>query len=254
MPFDPMVLLAALPAVLLVGIGKGGFGGAIGFAATPMLALVIPPAQALGLMLPLLMLMDVAALRAFWRRWEWLDLRQIMAGMALGVALGWALFGFLSPAGMRLGIGALALGFVGWRISTRLGARPPASTAPAPRRAVICGAVSGVASFVAHAGGPPVAVHLLPRGFDKTTLQGTMVAAFAFVNLIKLPPYVGLGLIGTDTLLLSAILAPAAYGGIRFGVWLHGRVRQAAFERIVELGLVLAGLKLVHDGWAGLGG
>ena len=254
MPVDPVVLVAALPAVLLAGVGKGGFGGAIGFAATPLLALAIPPAQALGLMLPLLMLMDVAALRAFWRRWTQPDLGQLMLGMVAGIALGWALFDLLSPAGMRLAIGALALGFVAYRTATRLGLRPPSSTAPAPVRGAVCGAISGLIGFVAHAGGPPVAIHLLPRGFDKTTLQATMVAAFAFLNLLKLPPYLALGLVGSETLTLAVLLAPVAYGGIRLGVFLHGRVRQAAFERIVEIGLIFAGAKLVWDGWRGLGG
>jgi uncharacterized membrane protein YfcA len=83
-------------------------------------------------------------------------------------------------------------------------------------------------------------------------LQGTMVAAFAFVNAVKLPLYVGIGLIGGDTLLTALALAPAAYAGIRLGVWLHGRVRQAAFDRILEIGLALAGARLVWDGAAGL--
>jgi uncharacterized membrane protein YfcA len=99
-----------------------------------------------------------------------------------------------------------------------MGWRPPGSTAPAPRRAVGWGVVAGLTSFVAHAGGPPVAMHLLPRGLDKTTLQATIVGAFAFVNVLKVPPYVGLGLIRQETVILALALAPAAYLGIRLGV------------------------------------
>jgi uncharacterized membrane protein YfcA len=248
MPFDPAILIAALPALLVAGIGKGGFGGAAGFAATPLMALALGPRDAVGVMLPLLMVMDAAALRAFWGRWVATDLRPLMLGLAVGTALGWALFDALSPAAMQLAIGALALGFVVQRVAQRRGWRPAGSAAPAPRRAAFWGAAAGLTSFVAHAGGPPVAMHLLPRGLDKTALQATMVAAFAFVNALKLPVYVELGLVRRETLILALALAPAAYAGIRLGVWLHGRVRQEAFDRIVVVGLALAGAKLAWDG------
>jgi len=48
---DPAFLAAAFIAVLLVGLAKGGFSG-IGMAATPLLALTMPPLQALAILLP----------------------------------------------------------------------------------------------------------------------------------------------------------------------------------------------------------
>ena len=40
---DPWFYAAALPAVILVGLSKGGFGGAMGFVGVPLMALVMPP-------------------------------------------------------------------------------------------------------------------------------------------------------------------------------------------------------------------
>lgn len=252
MGFDPVLFAVAIPAMLLAGISKGGFGGAGAFTAAPLMALAMPVKDAVGVMLPLLILMDMAALRAFWGRWAQPDARALMLALAAGTAIGWALFDRLSPAALQLAIGAVALGFVAFRAAQRLGWRPEGDPAFSPVRTGFWGVVAGVTSFVAHAGGPPVAMCLLPRRLDKKVYQATVVAAFAFVNLLKVAPFVDLGLIRSETLLLGLALAPMAYAGIRLGVWLHDRVAQALFERIVVVGLAATGLKLAWDGWRAL--
>lgn len=47
---DPLFYLAAIPAVVLTGLSKGGLGAAFGLAAVPILALVVSPIRAAGLM------------------------------------------------------------------------------------------------------------------------------------------------------------------------------------------------------------
>ena len=59
---DPWFYAAAVPALLLIGISKGGFGGGFGTVGVPMLALVIPPTQAAAILLPVLALMDLLGL------------------------------------------------------------------------------------------------------------------------------------------------------------------------------------------------
>ena len=51
---DPWFYAAALPAVILVGLSKGGFGGAMGFIGVPLMALVMSPVQAAAILLPIL--------------------------------------------------------------------------------------------------------------------------------------------------------------------------------------------------------
>ena len=49
---DPLFYLLAIPAVIMLGLSKGGFAG-LGMVATPMLALVMPPLQGAAILLPL---------------------------------------------------------------------------------------------------------------------------------------------------------------------------------------------------------
>ncbi len=247
MELDLVFFAAAVPAIALAGISKGGFETAGAIVSAPLLALVIDPRLAIGLMLPLLMLMDLASLRAYWRKWSWPEARTLMTGGVLGVAAGWALFGSISADGVRLMIGLIAVGFVAYSLAKRFGLLPE----PPPqalRAGLFWGALAGFTSFVGHAGGPPAAVYMLGRRLAKTPFQATSVVTFWWVNLIKMPPYIALGMFTAETVRAVLILAPVGIGGVLLGAWAHKRVSEAWFFGLAFTLLGLAGLKLIWDG------
>jgi uncharacterized protein len=109
------------------------------------------------------------------------------------------------------------------------------------------GAVSGFASFVSHAGGPPFLVYAAPQKLDAKVFAGTSVLFFAAVNLMKLPPYLLLGQFTRANLTASLALLPLAIVSTLAGVWVVRRVPAAKFYNIV-LGVTGAlGLKLIYD-------
>ena len=250
---DPLFILVSFFAVLIAGIAKGGFGAGAAFASTPLIALVAPPALALSMMLPILILMDAFGLRAYWRKWDWPALKPLIVGATLGIGAGALFFRFVDPAALKIMIGGVALAFVIWR-SLPLPAKPDGR---GPSRsiasALFWGGVSGFTSMTAHAGGPPVAVHLLRTGLDKTTFQATTVAFFAAVNALKIAPFIAIGLISRETLILSLIFAPLAPLGIWLGVLAHRRLPETIFFRLVIVLLTATALKLIWDGVADLG-
>ena len=121
METGPLFFALAIPAILFAGISKGGFGSNAAFAAAPFLALILEPAQALGIMMPLLMLMDVSALPAYWRKWDRAASRLLIAGGIPGVLAGAALFRVAEPDLIRLAIGAISIGFVIFQVARRRG-------------------------------------------------------------------------------------------------------------------------------------
>ena len=66
---DPLFWLLGIPAVILMGLGKGGFIG-VGTLAIPLMALVVPPVQSAAILLPLLIVMDVVGVWAFRKTWD----------------------------------------------------------------------------------------------------------------------------------------------------------------------------------------
>ena len=242
------VLAVAVPAVLFAGISKAGFGSGASFAGATILALAIPPGQALGIMLPLLMVIDLATLKPYWRRWSWADARLLVLGALPGVALGAWLYRIADPDLFRLLIGGIALAFVAWQGAARAGAiRPPSRGLPAWAGA-LSGMVTGFTSFVSHAGGPPAAVYLLSRGLDKTRFQATTVLVFWLVNLAKFLPYSFLGIFTAETIRMDLLLLPVALLGAWLGVKAHHLVPERLFFAITYVLLTVTGLKLVYDG------
>lgn len=237
----------AVPAVLFAAISKGGFGSGAAFAASPLLALVIEPALAVALMLPLLMMMDVTSLRTYWRQWSWPHARRLMIGAVPGVVLGALFFRTVTPDGLRLLVGGVALSFVAFQFARSRGWVNPGAAFAAPSWGLFWGAVAGFTSFVSHAGGPPAAMYLLGSKLEKTRFQATTVVTFWWVNLIKLPPYFALGMFTAETGLANLILAPVAVGGVLIGAWAHRRISARVFFGITYCLLAATGAKLVFD-------
>ncbi len=235
--------LLAPVAVMFAGVSKAGFGSGAAFASAVVLALILPPAQALGLMLPLLMLIDLATLRPYWRKWSWPDARVLILGGLPGVAGGVALFRVANDDVLRLLIGAVSLGFVIWQVWPRAVARQKMPV----WAGLLAGAVAGFTSFVSHAGGPPAAVYLLSRGLSKTAYQASTVLAFWAINIAKFVPYAFLGVFTFETLRAGAILAPFALFGAWVGVKLHHAVSERVFFALTYALLTITGVKLIFD-------
>ncbi len=248
--FDAMFFVFAIPAVVFAGVSKGGFGSGAAFASAAILALVVEPGMALALMLPLLMLIDVAALKPYWGRWNLNAALLLIAGGLPGVALGAWLYTSVDADAMRVLIGAVAVGFVLWQLRARLGLRVAAAR-PLPRAAgLAAGLAVGFTSFVSHAGGPPAAVYLLSLKLRKTEYQASTVLIFWAINIAKAVPYAGLGMFTRETLMLDLMLAPFALLGAWLGVKLHHGIPERWFFALTYVLLVVTGSKLIWDGLA----
>lgn len=247
---DPLFYLVAVPAVLLFGISKGGFGGGLGVVAVPLMALVISPVQAAGILLPILCLMDLFSLWAYRGKWIGPELRVLVPASMIGIALGTALFGYMSPSVVRLIVGVVALLFtLHWMYRHRL---QGASVREYPRSlGVPAAAAAGFTSFIAHSGGAPLSMYLLRRRLNRTEFVATTVFFFAVLNYVKLVPYAWLGQLNTENLVTSLFLTPLAPIGVGIGVWLHRRVSDNWFFSFVYILLFIVGLKLIYDGLFG---
>lgn len=243
---DPWFYAAAIPAVVLTGISKGGFAGGFGTLSVPLMALTIGPAQAAGILLPILIAMDMVGLYAYRGIYDWPNVRALVPGAALGIGFGALTFGLISDNVIRLVLGIIAIAFAVYSLWPRTAAlqAPIKGWLSGP----VWGGVAGFTSFVAHAGGPPFQIHMLPQRLDKTLFVGTSVIVFTLINLMKLPPYFMLGQLSGGNLATSAVLLPLAVVGVLLGVWLHKLVPERPFYFICYGLLLPVGAKLIYDG------
>jgi uncharacterized membrane protein YfcA len=242
---DPWFYAVAIPAVLLMGLSKSGFGGGFGALAVPLMALTIPVPQAAAIMLPLLAVMDVMGLAALIRHVDRGLIKLLVPAGLLGTAVGTALFGVLPSQAVAGVVGAITLAFLAIRVVF-----PPRPEAHVPSKPLGfgLGIVSGFTSFVAHAGAPPVNFYVMPMRLTPVVFTATMAVFFAVVNASKWVPYAWLGLIDTRNMLTSLALAPFAPIGVWVGVKYVKRMSPVLFYRLVHWGMFLTGAKLLWDG------
>jgi len=246
---DPAFVAVAIIAVLITGVSKGGFGG-MALLAVPLMSLVIPPIQAAGIMLPIMIPMDVMSVWMYRKAWDRRNLTILIPAATIGITIGGLTARWVNDDIVRLLVGMIAVTFIAYRV---LGARLRSETPkeqPEPSRALglFWGACSGFTSFLAHAGSPPYQVYVLPQRLPKEIYAGTSVIFFATANAIKLVPYGMLGQFSTGNLSVSLFLLPLVPIGVVIGRWLNRRLREDVFYAIVMTAIFLVGVRLIWDG------
>lgn len=251
MPTDFVFYAAAVTAVILVGLSKGGLGGAFGLMGVPVLSLVISPVQAAAIMLPIMIVMDIAGLWVWRHHYDATTLKIMLPGAVLGIGIGWLTAEFVTADIIRLIVGIIAILFVLRYAYDRYRSRAGNQDAPRQQnraKGSFWATISGFTSFVTHAGGPPFQLYTLPLRLDPKTYTGTSTRYFAVVNAIKVLPYFALGQFDTANLTTSAVLLPLAPIATFSGAWVVKRLHPEVFYPLMYLMILATGLKLVADG------
>ncbi|MEX2545289.1 MAG: sulfite exporter TauE/SafE family protein [Phycisphaeraceae bacterium] len=242
-------------AALLIGIAKAGFGGGVGVAAVPLMAVALPTEQTIGVMLPVLIFADLFSVAHHRRNDSRLHLRWLLTGAALGIVGGTGVLILLRQtaafnASLNIIIGGVCLLFVVIQCYRLAGGSVPhiPTHAGAGR---VAGFAAGFVSTITHAAGPVITIYLLEQKLAKKLLVGTAVM-FAFAgNLMKLPTYFGLALINPTTLVQSLWVLPLVPLGTTAGMWMHHRINERAFSIIMYVGAALAAGHMLYSAWHG---
>lgn len=239
-------ILAALVATIIVGLTKGGLVG-VGALAMPVFALGAPPMQAAAILLPILMVQDLIGVWAFRRNWNRHIVAVMLPGCVIGVAGGW-LFAELVAVDMVMAVvGGIAMVFGLWRLWVERGGRIVAASDSPGWVGTLFGIATGFTSQIAHAGGPPFQMWVVPRKLPHIEFAGTTAVLFTIVNWMKVPAYVALGQFSRQNLVIAGWLMPLAIASTFAGVWLVRRISGRLFYVMVNILLVLLGAKLLAE-------
>jgi uncharacterized membrane protein YfcA len=245
--YPPFFWISAIVAIIFLGISKAGFGGGAGFLATPLMSLFIPVADAAALLLVLLIVIDFVMLPHYRHHFHRPSLTVLLAGALVGIVLGAFLFTAFSENErvLRIFIGMIALAYVAYYtfgLADRFNLVESRYFTPL---GIIAGIAAGFTSTLAHAGGPPATIFLLPQKHSKQVFVGTMAILFTIVNLVKLIPYSFLGLLRVGNITTILLLSPFCFIGARIGIYLNRRFDPIWFTRIIYILLFLTGIQLL---------
>jgi len=232
----------AVLASVLVGMSKGGLP-VVGMLSVPIMALVMNPIMAAGMLLPVYVVSDMFGLWAYRREFDARVLKIMLPAAMVGIGIGWATAS-LVPEQLVTGL----IGLIGTVFAANLLFRKrPEGPAKEPKvlPGWFWGAITGFTSFVSHSGAPPYQVYVLPLKQSKTLFAGTSTVMFAVVNAVKLIPYYALGQLSAANLHVAALLMLPAALAVFAGVGLVRVIPQATFFKLVTWALFAVSLRLI---------
>ncbi len=249
MELTTTTIIIAFAGVFLICFMKGAFGGGFAIVGIPLLSTVMDPVTAGGLLAPLFVAMDLYALR-YWKpaTWSKPDLKLLLPGLITGITLGYLLFRVLDRRTIEIVMATITLIFVGlWFVGgAKMMVRPRSA-----RKAIAAGLSSGITTMVAHSGGPPLAMYLLPLGLSKEVYAGTTSLFFTIGNAAKAVPWLLLVRPTTNVWILMVACLVVVPAGVTLGWRLNGRLDQRQLYRACYGLLVVTASKLLWDGVTG---
>jgi uncharacterized membrane protein YfcA len=242
-------ILIALLGVFFIAFMKGAFGGGFAIIGIPMLSIAMDPLTAGALLAPLFIVMDIFALR-YWNpsTWSKQDLAILVPSLAVGIGFGFLALRAIDPRAVAVVMALITLSFTAlWFLSGGQVSVRPRSAA----KAIVAGVSSGVTTMVAHSGGPPLAIYLLPLGMAKEIYAGTTSLFFTAGNAMKVIPWLLIAKPANSVWTLMGICALTIPLGIWAGWTLHKRLDQRQLYRACYGLLVVTSFKLLWDGVSG---
>lgn len=242
MHLDAWGYLFGSVAAVLIGCSKTGMPG-VSLPAVLLMTYAFAGQEILsvGAILPILLAGDVIAALYYRRHTQWKRLWTLLPTVALGMIPGTYIMAVVDHDGFKLILGIMVLGllvmeagrqWLGWQgfqgnwLFT-----------------VLMGLLAGFGTVVGNAAGPAMSVYLLSKGLDKTQFMGAWAWFFLIVNAAKVPIFIGLGTLTSDTLTFSLLMLPFIGLGAFFGRRLLTLISQGVFDTLV---LVLAGVAAVQ--------
>jgi uncharacterized membrane protein YfcA len=233
-------------AALLIGISKAGFGGGTGVLVGPLLTLMLGNArEAVGLMLPLLIVCDILALYPYWKKWDNANVVALVPGAIAGVVLGTFMLGVMSSAVLARTIGALAIAFAILQVYRRWVAKQDKPLVPPWWLGQLVGLGTGFVSTLSHVGGMLTTMYLLAQRLENERFVGTTTAVYFLINLAKIPAYAQQDLLTADVWYRDLPLFPIVLAGVALGVYLNRRVPGIWFSRVILAFVLVTGVWLL---------
>ncbi|MGL3827969.1 sulfite exporter TauE/SafE family protein [Candidatus Pelagibacter communis] len=245
MELNFLFFITVIPAIILYGIAKSGLGGSMTLISIPLMTIVMPLNEALGIVLPILIFSDFIATYKYRKEFDLSTLKLMVPFAAIGVVIGSLTFSYFSEELLKFIIGLMGFLFAGHYFFLKK--NKEAKSEKNFLKGGICSTISGFTSFCVHAGGTPVSIYLLPLRLKKEIYVGTRIIFFTFMNLIKLPFYINLSMTNFVTFKQSVVLFPVAFIGILIGYKLLKIIDEKLFYNVLYALILVSSTKLIFD-------
>lgn len=244
--FDISLLLLIMLAGLLSGFGKTTGLNVLGIFTVTMLSLFLPAKEAVGILLPILLIGDLIAVTYYRKTVVWKHLFSLVPWILVGILIGYFVLWNVDNGQLKILLGYMVLSLNLFQfIRDLMGSRMDQALPNSVWFSAVIGMLAGFATMIGNVAGAVMAVYLLSRRLPKNEFVGTGAWFFLFVNVIKVPFYIHLDMITSKSLLLNTMAIPAVAVGTFVGIKVLPLIPQQMFKWII-LALGTAGaLRLI---------
>jgi uncharacterized membrane protein YfcA len=227
-----------------IGLNKGGLTG-LGILPVLLFAVVLPPRESTGFVLPLLIIGDICAVLRYrhdvlWKLFGWLLLPTLA-----GVVAGYVMLNFIPASIFGPLIGWLILVLIGLQLARSYFGEKLDAFFASHGFGFGMGLLVGIATMLANAAGPIATLYFISVRLAKWNLIGTSAFLFFVINLCKVPFSASLGLTNGLSVELAAMLAPFVVAGFFAGARLAATMPQRIFDRFLLGCTALGALTLI---------
>jgi len=227
----------------LTGLAKTSVGG-LGIIIVPLMAMVFPGKESVGVLLPMLITADIIAVILYRRGTQWKIIARISPFVCAGIAAGAVILYYLPDINFSAYIGGVILVMQCIELLDASN-KVNLSTRTSLPLTVLTGVLAGMFTMVANAAGPLMAVYFLQQRLDKKEFVGTSSMYFLLLNLFKVPFSASLGLITAQSLKMDLFAVPVIIIGAAAGYGFLKLINVTAFRRIIRVLAFAASVKLL---------
>lgn len=231
---DLPTALALLGMVAFAALTQSTAGFGFSLMLVPLLSLLIGPKDTVVTANVLSFVLDIALLSRLRHLVEWRLGIMLFVGALVGMPFGLLLLIWLSPAQLQVLIAVMVILFT---ILLIRGLRLHGSGRSGD---ILAGIVSGILNTSTSMSGPPVVLYLQGKEIPQIRFRATLTAYFGAISLIAVGLLSATGHFDRTVGAASLLAIPALIVGGVAGNWLHYRVPERFFRRLIYAILFLS--------------
>lgn len=241
------MLSAEFVSYLLIGALAGGFiNGFAGFG-TSLFALgwwlqVMPPLQAVAVVLAMSVISGVQGVVAVRRAIQWPRLLRFLLPALIGVPIGLQILEQINADHLKIGVAAFLLTYGGFFTFRR---NLPSLARPTPIVDSSVGFLGGVLGAIAGLSGALPTMWLSMRSWPKEQTRAVLQPFNVIVLGLSALMLAWSGAYGRETLITMVVALPVTMVAAQIGLWTFRRLSDAQFRRLLIIMMFLSGLMLL---------
>ena len=221
----------AVTAAFLIGVSKAGLKGLSLFNVT-LLALAFGAKSSTGIIMPFLILGDIAAVWYYNRHAQWKPIFRILPWMLFGIVIG-VIIGKDLPERL-FKIAMVAIIFISLGLMVYWDVRKSKTVPKHWTFASGSGILAGLTTMIGNMAGPFTNLYFLMLRLPKNEFVGTAAWLFFITNLFKVPFHVFVWkTITAETLLLNLKIFPALLVGFFVGVKVLKYIKDSLYRKFI---------------------